>query len=1458
MKANRKWRSLISVLLCAVLLLSVFSITAFADWQDGQECWLCGHWHYDDYMCGMCGACSDDCSNASCHYDTHCRYCGACLQDVVWCDECHLCEDCYLSNGFHCPECEYTCWCENNEELCGNCWRCPDCAFVCPDCGWCEDCIESENMHCAECGNCYTFCEPCQDGGDHCVDCCVICPQCDGCLFDDGLEICEFCELCTDCCLANAENEGCDCGEYCIESGDWMEHICEECATPFCQVDQCEICGLCLECCQSNSDCSEGMCVEDPDYEEHFCADCGQCFHDVDVCDTCMESGNLRCEDCCRELVQAEGCYCGDRCISDDDFEAHIAAAHSGSVGGPHSAKPYSAWSVDANYHWHDCRLCDSQSHITGKSAHTFNVYGVCTVCRYNSKNAVVIVKQPKSKSYPVTDVHDSGYEDELSPAQNYAVFTTAAKGSGKLSYQWYQRVNEGTWKPLKDNKESWYGYPDYIDVKGAKTGTLQISVPADACTVNYTYKCVVTDAKGNSTETNIVALRGKHAYNKAVAVSVEDHGSLTVNGKTVKYQTSPGHKYYCVGEECEHQKSKTAAVHIYGPVSYITDSKTGISFAKRTCRECGFNKYTKQHDHYYYDDSGECTVDLTYKNKAQHRLKCLFDDCGATMLETHSWSPWQIVASPYGGSNKGAAYKECRVCGYTYEKQYYTYDKNSDPKIAKADWTQDTDLVSVLYGTASLDILPKQSNDIPIVLVFSPSGYDKSNSIEKQSPLCTGWKVYYKYLDNPSLGENDITDYVTINKASGINRWNCSVPFLYQRHGGGIIIFEPIISNTECKHTGAKTIEGQRSPVCVKDGYTGDTVCCDCGSVTTYGEPIPGGTSHTGTLTYVEGTAVVGDCQHKGYEGDYLCSECGMHIKGKKTPKKHGTLKEGTAKLKNVKIATSDREGYSGDLYCLICGELIREGKVIDPSYIEISKIKLTGVTAPKEGKTPTYASGVRFEGDGADGLSFHSFDWYDETDENTVKSTDKFVAGHKYSVIIGVKAKLGYEFAVNSSWKPLVSATVNSYNANITKAYEQDPREVVLVKYNFGECSESVIKQIYINDITAPVPGEYPDYSFSFGNGGYGLTYPEGVTYASTPFRWVDRTDGGTTVYPTDKFIAGHNYAVEFQLTPDSGYSFDISGTNLSVLHINGNSVPNENHHIVGGTSFLTFFYTFYWEPVNVDNVKILGITAPASGRKPDYTATLGNPALYSFDPNYGVNKCGFYWYDVETGEIMDENDTFVEGKEYQLDIKLAQNMQDKLVVSTFGNKVVVSINGKDITNDQNAFLGRANQGRNYIVYYTYVAEKFVCEHKKTEVKGTKAATCDAVGYTGDTVCSVCGDVVETGHSIPALGHIYEWVITKEATQNEPGLKEEICTMCGHKSGASEAIEYQPHIPGDINGDGKVNNKDLTRLFQYLSGWNVTVNGEALDVNGDGNENNQDIARLFQYLSGWNVKVF
>lgn len=58
---------------------------------------------------------------------------------------------------------------------------------------------------------------------------------------------------------------------------------------------------------------------------------------------------------------------------------------------------------------------------------------------------------------------------------------------------------------------------------------------------------------------------------------------------------------------------------------------------------------------------------------------------------------------------------------------------------------------------------------------------------------------------------------------------------------------------------------------------------------------------------------------------------------------------------------------------------------------------------------------------------------------------------------------------------------------------------------------------------------------------------------------------------------------------------------------------------------------------------------------------------------------------------------------------------------------------------------------------------------------------------------------------------------------------------------------------IPGDINDDKRVNDKDAELLFKYVAGWDVDVDQYALDVDGNGVVDNKDTVTLFRYLAGW-----
>ena len=67
-----------------------------------------------------------------------------------------------------------------------------------------------------------------------------------------------------------------------------------------------------------------------------------------------------------------------------------------------------------------------------------------------------------------------------------------------------------------------------------------------------------------------------------------------------------------------------------------------------------------------------------------------------------------------------------------------------------------------------------------------------------------------------------------------------------------------------------------------------------------------------------------------------------------------------------------------------------------------------------------------------------------------------------------------------------------------------------------------------------------------------------------------------------------------------------------------------------------------------------------------------------------------------------------------------------------------------------------------------------------------------------------------------------------------------------------SSSSVSTTLYHAGDINNDGVINSKDLTRLMRYFSGYDVEVHHIAMDANGDGAVNAKDLIRLARYLSG------
>ena len=112
-------------------------------------------------------------------------------------------------------------------------------------------------------------------------------------------------------------------------------------------------------------------------------------------------------------------------------------------------------------------------------------------------------------------------------------------------------------------------------------------------------------------------------------------------------------------------------------------------------------------------------------------------------------------------------------------------------------------------------------------------------------------------------------------------------------------------------------------------------------------------------------------------------------------------------------------------------------------------------------------------------------------------------------------------------------------------------------------------------------------------------------------------------------------------------------------------------------------------------------------------------------------------------------------------------------------------------------------------------------------------KEATCQETGLTEGMKCNLCGVMTTPQVAIPMLECIPgEWIIDKESTKTEDGLKHNECTVCGNKiselviSAGSVGLEYRVRSSGDscaITGIGTCTDSEIV-IPPSIDGYKVT----------------------------------
>jgi len=1047
----------------------------------GKHCPGCDVCHGDvEHFCGECGLCNecsdydeecsvthgiDLCSECAIGYGSHCPNCQQCYFDVQgWCEECMLCidcveldegcsgevgmvicEECAIDYGHHCPNCDLcyfksSGWCEE----CGQCDDCsPACLYCCEEEGRviCTECAIDNGMHCPDCLECYGEC-----GGEFCMECGV----CGNCAEINSNE-----DLCLDCAIAA--------GYHCPSCESYIEEVplcegcgecCLECAEAFCE--NCNLCAECVLICQDCGSC-EGCATICPNCEEY----CSECVGICDDCDFCLV--------CCEDIANFAGCDCGEWvCVESTDWEEHYAGEHTDAEQADHAVRSTPTWDWDSTYHWHKCAYCDDDVHLTGKSKHTFDGNGVCTVCCYVKDAKIQILVQPSdSKSALVT----SPYEDY--DEKNVARFSVKAAGKSKLTYTWYEGyyhhgLGKIVYTPLTDPAErEWF--------QGAEIYWL---VPGDACTRDWYIRCVISDIYGNEVTTRDALVQARHHYQYFELYHTnQDPYELVERNKY-------GHVLQCVGEECEKvthlrahededrngycdicdyeigkilitkQPKDSESAYVWGPYEDYDES----NIAHFSVEAEGESELTYTWCRKMYVKGVLTYVPLTHPQPGENYTGANLDILVPMDACSNEYTYACIITDEEGNETRTIDVTLKAKHNYQYYKEYKSHE-NPYPDARRRYTAHVLVCVGDCCGKVTryrqhidenhdyfCDICDKQKDFFEINLtITAPKEGQLPNYM-----VGTDSVAYYAMG-----GSSNYTQYrFWFVSDNGVDNWKLidkTTPFVAGKYYKFVVEMTTKAGYTFPTYNSAPSFWAK---------VNGDYV-------------MPQKTYGMDPARYITVEYNFGECNDSVIEN--------IVIENVTTP---------VAGEKPVYSATVRGSGY----------------------YIDSTKNAQLDDYWNNPQEKPHYIK---------NGIA-----WFDMTESDWVYENEYFVPGHEYEVRVYLKTDDGYTFYHDELLEMLFTASVNGFAAtgNTTTSWGLNEQTI---STSFT-CEGKKITTVMVNGLSVPRAGETPDYSAS---AAYPEWYQLDPNYAgSGGIVWFDSE--GNQMEPTDTFVGGKEYMVEIKV--------------------------------------------------------------------------------------------------------------------------------------------------------------------------------------------------------------------------------------------------------------------------------------------------------------------------------------
>ncbi|MBR3474405.1 MAG: hypothetical protein IKH34_05005 [Oscillospiraceae bacterium] len=464
--------------------------------------------------------------------------------------------------------------------------------------------------------------------------------------------------------------------------------------------------------------------------------------------------------------------------------------------------------------------------------------------------------------------------------------------------------------------------------------------------------------------------------------------------------------------------------------------------------------------------------------------------------------------------------------------------------------------------------------------------------------------------------------------------------------------------------------------------------------------------------------------------------------------------------------------------------------------------------ITAPAAGAYPDYnpvlpANANYYSDDYSSSTYQNEVRWTDvTTDQDLTVGEDMFLAGHQYQVTITLTANDGYAFSADTT------ATVNGQSAEtfVRSHYGQ-----VIITYTF-ETEEGV----EINEVNFPDPVFRSHVAANFDTNGDGWLVNAEIA-AITSLAMEDYTELTS--------VQGIGFFTELSYVMIDGSpsltELDLSqNTKLTGLEIYHNGLTSL---ILGEQPAL--------EKILADHNALTAVDL--SGAPNLLRLDLRNNQLTELDLSANTALEGLFAYQNKLSSLDLRSNT-------QLKHLSAEGMDSLTSLNLSG---LTKLGDLDVSDCNLTSLDVSDCPLSYLE----------CDHNPLEtlILGEQEELKDLYCYAVElqeldiSGCPCLADAWLNG-----THEEYEW-----------GLEVSGGTLGGYMELDMTvnvvASTTSDHVPGDINGDGKVNNKDVTRLQRYLKGAAVDVNEAALDVNGDGKVNNKDLTRLQRYVKGADVEI-